>query len=281
MYGTNNSHHITPPNEEEICVKSKSKTNSRTISPKNCTSYANLRSEFSTKKIPMGHILYENSKQISTRLEMIRKSNAEEIKKRMRPEITSKAKKILRNPQMFGERLYPRQKDSHEKEDSFFKDVSSIELIYGNSSYMNMYHKPKKSMQEIFTYKPNFNHNSLRIAKNIPVSPMSRLTNKTKRNNSGDFKNSLNTSQISQKSINKSKEMYEKGLDMLRNKMTKHLEHQTIRNQSYKSFSYNPKINKSHSPISVNPKLRSQQPRHQSDSRQHESWIRNENETKK
>ena len=123
--------------------------------------------------------LYDNSKTIQSKIEKIRKNNELIRKQSSSPQITKTAKKIIRDPQLFGERLYPFKKiqklsnnfsrntkiNSSElkKIDSFFED-NELEKLYGDLSFMNIYRNDKEKKEIKYDHKPKLNSNSLKIA---------------------------------------------------------------------------------------------------------------------
>lgn len=275
-----------------------------------------------------GDRLYENSKVIRAKLESKRIQNEIERKRNMTPNITNKSKKIERDPQLFGERLYPYHKiansrggntsmntsmqikksrvnsslngsvnDNSEDPDLFFKEDSNIEQLYGNDSLINVYRKAKGVNYDNFDHIPKLDKKSLKMAEKMEPS-MTRLTTKKKKtksidkfiniaskagslnnsrehlyndyiNNNEERKNinlrniyaNLNANNFSfsksdmmnnsmcsisnsQRSLNRSKEMYDKALESIRKRQQAHLEKKEKEENAYKNFPYKPNTNK-------------------------------------
>lgn len=156
----------------------------------------------------VGDRLYQNSVLVRQKLENKRKNEEIARKENMTPDITNKARSIVRDPSAFGERLYPRHKVGDNKAsldssilsgkssyykksqnasinndvDSFFMENEEVERIYGNDSFINIYRKPQKSFDH-FSFQPALTRKSMKIAEKLEA-PMIRLTKKRKKQKS-------------------------------------------------------------------------------------------------
>jgi len=199
------------------------------------------------EKRKLGEKLYNNSIEIRTKLDNKRKERDDGFKRSMTPNITSKARNIARDPQQFGERLYPYKSDNQFGE--FSENLNKN--LYGNDSLLKIYSRDKHndSLTDQFIYdKPVINEKSRKMAGKME-SVMTRLTKKKKRNkslmqlnHSSDLDESIRSKSVTRANPAIGLELYNKGITSMQRRKDTFDENNLIKNESYRDFSYHPSI---------------------------------------
>lgn len=258
--------------------RSYSKSPSKVINSKQTASnyFSNCGSKYSNCNInggnnAFGERLYNNANFYREKIERKRIELDYNMRKNMTPEITNKAKNINRDPNKFGERLYPGIKNksvntsnnleinssniSTNKEevmtDNFQTDDSQIERIYRKKNDV-------ESKMIKFEHKPHLDKKSLQIAERLGSAKERLYANKRKsRSKSFDKKadyNYLNTSKTSKSPTNKEtenshifnpekiNELYQRGLKSKKAREEQYNNKLVLEQNQYKNFPYKPKI---------------------------------------
>jgi hypothetical protein len=243
-----------------------------------------------TKKPSIGDRLNESQKLIKIKLENIRYKDEIERKRNFTPTISTHAKKIMRDPNLFSERLYPFYENgtrknlnnslSYNSDVDFFHENKKVADLYGKDSFVNLYRKSGECKADAFNYTPKISQKSKLIAAKMEPA-MIRLTRNKKKSQS-IYKNSKDLSLLSYsinssfvkntdndsdkfnlhhshtvKSIFKSKELYDRGIESIKKKTIVYEENKKNRDEEYKKYSFSPMIHKfgrSNSKISLNSK---------------------------
>lgn len=239
---------------------------------------SNQITEKSTLKKPsVEDRLYENQKLIKIKLEKIRFKDEIERKRNFTPIISSQSKKIMRDPNLFSERLYPFYENGTRKnlnnsliynsDIDFFHENKKVADLYGKESFVNLYRKSGECKANAFNYTPKISQKSKLIAANMEPA-MIRLTRNKKKTGSTE-KNSKDLSLLSysinssfikytdndsdkfnlqhshtMKSIFKSKELYDRGLESLKKKKIVYEQNKKNKEEEYKKYSFSPIIHK-------------------------------------
>ena len=210
--------------------------------------------------------LYENSKIIRKKLELEKLITEFKEKKKRNPEISNKAKLIIRNQNLFHERLYNNiiktieHEEFIEEKNLFFKNNKEKNL-----KYQKFYRDKKEKKNNSFSFNPLLNKKSIFIAENLPIKSKERLESlnkklekrkkeiieeKQKKNDSEYF--SINKSSFSnlkkEKKINKRcNNLYLNALKLNKKKENLSREKEKIKENFYKNFSFEPELNKNYS----------------------------------
>ena len=222
-----------------------SRSNSRTLQ----------RSKSSNKNLNIlippndsGNRLYNYGFYIKNKLEKKRKEENDKIHKNMTPKILNKSKDILRDAYHFETRLY-----------------------YNNDSNDNIYYKKRTlSKDNLNTFKPKLNKNSLKIANKLEPSSQRLIKNKKRKNNNNNeyynkckeiynniYNNNNNNfnytnrsnsispkNSKSKESIKHCNELYNKGIENMQKKEKNYKQKLMNKQEEYKKYSFKPNINK-------------------------------------
>ena len=126
--------------------------------------------------------LYENSKIIRKKLELEKLITEFKEKKKRNPEISNKAKLIIRNQNLFHERLYNNiiktieHEEFIEEKNLFFKNNKEKNL-----KYQKFYRDKKEKKNNSFSFNPLLNKKSIFIAENLPIKSKERLESLNKK----------------------------------------------------------------------------------------------------
>ena len=226
---------------------SHSRSNSKTIQ----------RSNSSNKNLILpndsGNRLYNYGFYIKNKLEKKRKEENDKIHKNMTPKILNKSKDILRDAYHFETRLYYNNNNNN------------------NESNDNIYYKKRTlSKDNLNTFKPKLNKNSLKIANKLEPASQRLIKNKKRKNNNENYYNKCKeiynniynnnnnfnynftnrSNSISPKnskskeSIKHCNELYNKGIENMQKKEKNYKQKLINKQEEYKKFSYKPNINK-------------------------------------
>ena len=235
-------------------------------------------SKFNTRD-KSGLRLYQHHLKTQNKLKSKRNQIEFEFKANMRPNITDKAKNIIRNPDLFEERLYPYHKVNSINTLRMSKSCKIFQLepildesknlgeLYGDHSYVNVYRKASNKSFVDYNFKPELNEKSRRIASEMESSKV-RLTKKKGKKESADEKilnrslsrlfsdsnslslygnllnteTSLNLSIASTRSIARSKALYENAVAQIEYKKALYEDKKKKEEEDYKTYSYKPQL---------------------------------------
>ena len=211
--------------------------------------------------------LYENSKIQREKKEIKRTQKILNEQKRMKPNITTKAKNISRNKNLFHERLYQKVIIEHEEgvieqKDLYSQDGKQNEIlkkIYSRNRSTN------KSSASSYSFIPSIDKKSEEIASKLPMSSKMRLIlplkskeqiikenleiksddNKVKEKTATTMDNTDDKTirkkvyKVNQRSIS----LYNQGMELMKKRREMMLKKQLERENYYTEFPYKPKLN--------------------------------------
>ena len=246
----NNNHNYNYNNNFIKKTPTHSRSNSRTFQ----------RSKSSNKNLNIlippndsGNRLYNYGFYIKNKLEKKRKEENDKIHKNMTPKILNKSKDILRDAYHFETRLYYNNNNNNDSNDNIY------------------YKKRTLSKDNLNTFKPKLNKNSLKIANKLePASQRLTKNKKRKNNNNNEYYNKCKeiynniynnnnnynfnytnrSNSISPKnskskeSIKHCNELYNKGIENMQKKEKNYKQKLMNKQEEYKKYSYKPNINK-------------------------------------
>jgi hypothetical protein len=204
----------------------------------------------------VGDRLYEQGMRSKERLERRKQAEDETRLKNMTPDITRKAKLIMRDPSRFEERLYPSHRvmnNSVIERDRSGKsfDISKSDISnHSDIETDKIYKRNPKSKNPDFKFKPSLNKHSLQMAENFEP-PTERLTKKKKRSKSLSPASKSPSRKVD---ISRLEGLYSQGVNKFKKREVAANEKKTIEAEEYKKYTYKPKINDSPKACKTPPK---------------------------
>ena len=182
--------------------------------------------------------LYENSKVIEEKKKISALKLLNETKKKMNPMITSKAKKIQRDSNLFHQRLYPKrnnkislekEEDSIEQKDLYSRNRQQNEQLKKLYSTSTKEETDINTVDHNYTFRPEINKKSINIASKLPIDSKARLTKQPSKiqieienKEEKDEKKKAKTIKINKRSLS----LYQQGVELMKKRQELYIKRQ-------------------------------------------------------